>query len=155
MKISVYPIGRTPINNISADISEYRPIFRYIGQYIAYRGPIDRINAYLHDLSLWPIYRLSDRFLPIFTDIYRFLQKSSTTVGFLFSPDFISLVSKNVSLCMNVLFTKLQIVLVYVRMHVPMLNTNVVHLCLFMLETWNGRFLSMWQFVCVILLLVR
>ena len=118
---------------ISADIPIYRPIYRLSGSYRQDR----------HNLSLWPIYRLSDRFLLIFIDIYRFLQRSSTTVGFLFSPDFISLVSKNVSLCMNVLFTKLQIVLVYVRMHVPMLNTNVVHLCLFMLETWNGRFLSM------------
>ena len=51
---------------------------------------------------------------------------------------------KNVSLCIKVLFTKLQIVLVYVGMHVYILNTNVVHLCLGMLETWNGRFLSHW-----------
>ena len=51
---------------------------------------------------------------------------------------------KNVSLCIKVLFTKLQIVLVYVGMHVYMLNANVVHLCLGMFETWNGTFLSHW-----------
>src|SRR4051812_4775409 len=36
----------------ASQCSKYRPKFRYIGRYIAYRGPTDRINTYLHDLSL-------------------------------------------------------------------------------------------------------